>query len=86
MFFTLITTVLAGEPQALADLTELTTGYGTALSRVVNDPDWTEESLESLVTDPDWRYAFDDPTSKPNAKRLQEFLKMKENIGDAKPW
>ncbi len=57
MFFTLITTVLAGEPQALADLTELTTGYGTALSRVVNDPDWTEESLESLVTDPDWRVA-----------------------------
>jgi hypothetical protein len=53
--------------------------YHTELPKITKP---ASNVLIQMVHDPDWRYAFDDPTSKPNAERLQEFLKMKESIGD----
>ncbi len=57
MLLTLITSALAGDPADLITLVELERGYGTALSAVVNDPDWTDTELQDLATHSDWRVA-----------------------------
>jgi HEAT repeat protein len=57
MLFTLMTVAMAAEPMDLADLTQLQNGYGAALSRIVNDPNWTDVDLHVLATDNDWRVA-----------------------------
>ena len=57
MLLTLMTAALAGAPADLITLHETDAGYGTALSTVVYDPDWTDAELEGFTADSDWRVA-----------------------------